>query len=270
MIHRLLKGFSTAEFVVVMGLLATMAAVFVMTTKNLHIDASILTRMPSLMPLDMPLGQEKEPATLHHTPQQPFTPETNSSSSSSGMSIPSDTSCIALPTIDRDGGITPAVNVTAHVEALGSESTVGYRGPRVDVHASISTDNGATWRPLFALKAIRGGESDVVSNISGGGRMLLTLEGRYGWSYQKKVTTGEGDSHILVLTAGDSIPAAILSTPSKPFLQSILTSNGHIAGEEGDIIILAELDDPAAGDFQDAVLRIRFEKQECLPPEPIL
>lgn len=254
-------AFSTAEFIVVFALIVLMTGVFVTTTRNMRVGGSLLDRIPSVREPDAMTQKNSTPIQGTDTTHT-SSPEQTSSASGN---ILIDGHCPASFRLEKNGGITPEGTVHIAIRALGSESTFGYRGPKVGVHASISTDNGVTWKPLFSLKDIDGDEEDHFSDVSGGSRILLRVEGRYGWSFQKTVSTGMDDPHSMVLEPGDTFPTALHGKTSiKPFLKKIVGADGTVIGNTGDIFILAELGElDARADFQDAVLQLRIERQTC-------
>jgi len=162
-----------------------------------------------------------------------------------------------------DGTITTTGTVSATVRALGAEITYGTDGPEVQVSADISTDGGQTWNDLFNNAEIDGGEVQTIDGLSSDQRLVIKVNGRYGWLFNKTYKSNDGSGHIEVLRNGDDPPAydaydnqAGLET----FLQGILDENGKISINEYDVVLLTELGSlgTSSSDFQDAVLLIQF------------
>jgi len=165
--------------------------------------------------------------------------------------------------VAADGTITTTGTVSATVKALGAEITYGTNGPEVQVSADISTDGGQTWNDLFDDAEIDGGEIQTIDGLSSDQQLIVKVNGRYGWLFNKTYTSNDGSGHIEVLRNGDDPPAydaydnqAGLET----FLQGILDENGKISINEYDVVLLTELGSlgTSSSDFQDAVFLIQF------------
>lgn len=169
--------------------------------------------------------------------------------------------------VTSDGAVETTGTVTMTVKALGASITYGAGGPEVQVTSSVSTDGGTTWNSLFGGAEIDGGEQQIIPNIVSGERVLLRVNGRYGWLFNKTFTSNDGTGHIRVLRNGDTPPdvqAFDNQTSLSQFLQAILDEEGNISIGAFDVILLSELGSlsGSTADFQDAVLLLSFAQHE--------
>ncbi len=169
--------------------------------------------------------------------------------------------------VAADGTIQTTGTVTATIEALGAEITYGSGGPEIQVTADISTDGGDTWNDLFNNAEIDGGEQQTISGLGSDQQILIKVQGRYGWLFNKTYTSNDESGHIEVLRNGDDPPAydAYADQESlETFLQQILDDDGKISIGDYDAIILTELGSlgTSSADFQDAVFLLRFDQPE--------
>jgi len=173
-------------------------------------------------------------------------------------------------TVAEDGTIETTGSVDVTVKALGSAITYGANGPEVSVRVAMSSDGGQMWADLFSGQDIDGGEQQVIENLPSGTQVLLQVNGRYGWFFNKTYTSNDDTGHIEVLRNGDTPPdyqpfadQDSLTT----FVQDILDENGKISIGEYDVVLLVELGtlNTVSSDFQDAVILLQFTQkpQSC-------
>ena len=187
-------------------------------------------------------------------------------SSSGGSSGGSEPSCEDRFAVADDGQITTTGNVNAVFTVLGSQITYGAGGPEVQVHVDVSTNGGTTWMSLFNGADVDGGETETVSNIPNGSQVLLRVNGRYSWLFNKTYISNNSDGHIEVLRNGDLPPdyeAFDNQNDLASFLGTIL-QDGVVGIGEYDAVFLAELGDlnESSADFQDAVIQVTFSQPE--------
>jgi type II secretory pathway pseudopilin PulG len=162
-----------------------------------------------------------------------------------------------------DGTITTTGTVSATVKALGAEITYGSDGPEIQVKADISTDGGTTWNDLFNNAEIDGGEQQTIDGLASNQQLVIKVNGRYGWLFNKTYKSNDESGHIEVLRNGDDPPeydAYGNQAGLETFLQDIIDENGKISINEYDVVILTELGSlgTSSADFQDAVFLIQF------------
>ncbi|MDA1209226.1 MAG: hypothetical protein O2904_04320 [bacterium] len=188
----------------------------------------------------------------------------DSGGSSGGGGTPT---CTDKFSVASDGTITTTGTVDATFTVLGSEITYGANGPEVQVTAYVSTDNGLSWTPLFGGLDIDGGETQKLSNLPSGTKVLIKYNGRYSWFFNKTYISNDGKDHIEVLRNGDTAPAydafgnqAALST----FLKDVVSEDGTITIGQYDAVFLGELGtlNSASSDFQDAVVKVTFSQPD--------
>lgn len=151
-------------------------------------------------------------------------------------------------------------------KALGAAITYGAGGPEIAVTVKASTNGGQTWVNLFGGRDIDGGEQQTISNLPSGSNILLKINGRYRWFFNKRYTSNDQTGHIEVLRNGDDPPAYAPfgnQASLESFLQEILDDQGKISIGEYDAVILGELGslNSASSDFQDAVILVQFEQK---------
>lgn len=165
--------------------------------------------------------------------------------------------------INADGSVETTGTVSATFEALGTAITYGAGGPAIDVRVEASVNNGETWFDLFSGKPVKGGETQVVSNLVSGSKILLRVNGRYSWLFRKEYESNDGSGHIEVLKNQDSVPDYPVFGNQQSltnFLQPII-SDGKISIGQYDAVYLVELGNlgTSSADFQDAVIKVSFE-----------
>ena len=178
-----------------------------------------------------------------------------------------DPTCEDRFTVGADGAITTTGNVNATFEVLGSEITYGAGGPEVQVRIHASTNGGITWIPLFNEADVDGGETQTISNIPNGSQVLLKVNGRYSWLFNRTYESNDSDGHIEVLRNGDTPPeyeAFDNQEGLAAFLEGVLGEDGNISLGEYDAVFLSELGSlgGSTADFQDAVVKVTFSQPE--------
>ncbi|MBU2259845.1 type II secretion system GspH family protein [Patescibacteria group bacterium] len=169
-------------------------------------------------------------------------------------------------TVANDGTIETTGSVDVTFKALGAAITYGASGPEIAVTVKASTDGGNAWVDLFGGDDIDGGEQQTITNLPSGSNILLRINGRYRWLFNKNYTSNDQSGHIEVLRNGDSPPAYAPfgnQASLESFLQEILDEDGKISIGEYDAVILGELGalNSASSDFQDAVILVQFEQK---------
>jgi hypothetical protein len=91
------------------------------------------------------------------------------------------------------------------LKVLGSQITYGAGGPKVDVRVAASF-NGDDWNDLYGGKAIATGDSQTFSNIAGNTPLILRINGRYSWLFNKSFRSDSNDGHVYALRKGDILP----------------------------------------------------------------
>ena len=177
----------------------------------------------------------------------------------------SDPTCEDRFSVASDGTIKTTGTVSMTAKALGAEITYGAGGPEVQVRAHVSTNGGETWNALFNGAEIDGGEVQTLSNITSNEQVVVKINGRYGWLFNKTYYSNDNSGHIAVLRNGDTPPdydvfdnQEALST----FLSDVIDDNGKISIGQYDVILLGELGSlgTSSSDFQDAVLLLTFNQ----------
>ncbi len=171
--------------------------------------------------------------------------------------------CAVPFTVHEDGRITLGGNADVSIRVAGSESTYGYRGPRVQVRSQVRIGNGS-FEPLFGYRSLKGGELVTFSDRSEGSDIALEFNGRYTWLFSSTARSGESDPRVRVLTRGQYAPTVPLinaRTSLKSFLRNILTAEGTINVTNRQVAVLVELGElNNTADYQDAVLILSIDK----------
>lgn len=177
------------------------------------------------------------------------------------------TECEDRFSVAENGTITTTGNVNATFTVLGSQITYGAGGPEVQVRVEASTDGGSTWISLFGGQDVDGGEQQTVTSLPTGSNVLLKVNGRYSWLFNKTYRSDDNsnrrDGHVVALRNGDAPPeyqAFDNQQDLSSFLQDILDGDGNINIAAYDIVYLAELGslNGSSADFQDAVIQVSF------------
>lgn len=187
----------------------------------------------------------------------------SSENSQGGTSSAGGTACEDRFTVAANGTLETTGSVHATFKALGSQITYGAGGPEVLVTAEVSTNGGSTWSSLFGGAEIDGGEEQTVNSLSSGQQILVRVNGRYGWLFNKTYTSNDNSGHIEVLRNGDTPPAyQAFGNQSNlaDFLDQIINAQGKIDIGSYDAVLLVELGtlSTASSDFQDAVILVQF------------
>ncbi|MCF7844462.1 MAG: hypothetical protein K9M03_01360 [Kiritimatiellales bacterium] len=169
-------------------------------------------------------------------------------------------------TVSNNGTIETTGSVDVTFKALGAAITYGAGGPEIAVTVKASTNGGNTWVDLFGGNDIDGGEQQTISNLPSGSNILLEINGRYRWLFNKNYTSNDQSGHIEVLRNGDDPPAYAPygnQAGLESFLRDILDDQGKINIGEYDAIILSELGtlNSSSSDFQDAVILVQFAQR---------
>ncbi|KKW38907.1 MAG: hypothetical protein UY87_C0059G0005 [Candidatus Peribacteria bacterium GW2011_GWC2_54_8] len=184
---------------------------------------------------------------------------------SSGGGDSGEPTCEDRFTIGTDGVISTTGNVNATFEVLGSQITYGAGGPEIQVRVYASTNGGTTWVPLFNEADVDGGEEQTILNIPNGSQVLLKVNGRYSWLFNRTYISNDSEGHIEVLRDGETPPeyeAFDNQEDLAAFLGIIIGEDGTIDIGTYDAVFLAELGSlgGSSADFQDAVVKVTFSQ----------
>lgn len=167
-------------------------------------------------------------------------------------------------TLLPDGTVETTGTVDATVKVLGSQVSEGAGGGSARIVVSMSTDEGETWTPLFGGAAIRGAEEETVSNLPSGTRLLVRVNGRHSWLFNRTFLSNNSAGHMLILRNGHVLPSTTYDAFGNvvslaPFLRAVI-ENGHVKIHPHAILFLTELDALWKGSskFQDAVIQVSF------------
>ena len=167
-------------------------------------------------------------------------------------------------TLLPDGTIETTGTVDATVKVLGSQVSEGAGGPAARIVVSMSTDEGDTWVPLFDGQTVRGGEEDVVQNLPSGTKLLIRVNGRHSWLFNRTFLSNNSAGHMLALRNGHRLPVGSYDAFGNPaglasFLRAII-EDGRIKIHPKSVVFLTELDAlwKGASKFQDAVVQVTF------------
>lgn len=181
-----------------------------------------------------------------------------------GSSVSSAATCEDAFTLLPDGTVETTGTVDATVKVLGTQVSEGAGGTSAKVVVSVSTDEGDTWTPLFGGSAIRGGEEEVVSNLPSGTKLLVRVNGRHSWLFNRTFLSNNSAGHMLILRNGHLVPSATYDAFGNPvslapFLRTLI-ENGRIKVHPHAVLFLTELDALWKGSskFQDAVIQVSF------------
>ncbi|MFH1443993.1 MAG: hypothetical protein ABIG34_01215 [Candidatus Peregrinibacteria bacterium] len=194
---------------------------------------------------------------------------TESSASSDGGvggddSSSSEATCEDAFTLLPDGTVETAGTVDATITVLGSQVGEGAGGRAAKVIVSVSTDEGDTWVPLFNGKSVSGGEEEVIQNLPSGTKLLVQVNGRHSWLFNRTFRSNNSAGHMLVLRNGHLLPTTLYDafgnpTSLAPFLRAIIES-GRMKIHPHAVVFLTELDALWKGSskFQDAAIQVAF------------
>lgn len=190
--------------------------------------------------------------------------------SSDASSAASSTSSTGLPTcedrffVGPDGSLQTTGRVSATFRALGSQITYGAGGPEVNVTLAVSADGGRQWAPLFGGNDVDGGETETVTGLSSGAKIVVKVTGKYSWMFSRTYVSNSGDGHIVALRDGARLPeykAFDNQAQLETFLRDIIGGDGLVDIGAYDAVYLAEIGaslNSTAADFQDLVLLVQF------------
>lgn len=152
------------------------------------------------------------------------------------------------------------------VNVIDASGTYGAGGPPLSVRGSVSLDNGATWSGINNGDVLKGDEEMLLQNVTQGTTVILKVEGRYSWLFNKNARSDSGDGNIIVLRHGDALPpfAALRNREAlPPELQGLLDASGNVAIGQKSLLFLTELDqlDPNTSDFRDAIILMTFNEK---------
>lgn len=205
-------------------------------------------------------------------------PEASSAASVAASSAAASSAAPAATCPDRfsvaaDGTVTILGNLTMTYTAVGADITYGEGGPEIAVTAKYSKNNGGNpWTNLFGGNDIDGGETTTTGTIAAGSQVVTSFRGYYkksGWlTFDKTYRTNDETGHVLMLRDGDPLPdypAFDDQDELSTYLQDILDVNGLIDLSEFEVVYLVELGalGTTATDYQDAVVRLRFNNPSC-------
>ncbi|MDD5041083.1 MAG: hypothetical protein PHX87_00165 [Candidatus Peribacteraceae bacterium] len=163
-----------------------------------------------------------------------------------------------------DGTVQTTGTVDAAVKVLGSQVSEGAGGGSAKVVVSVSTDEGDTWVPLFNGKAVKGGEEETVQNLPSGTKLLVRVNGRHSWLFNRTFQSNNAEGHMFILKNGHLVPSATYDAFGNiislaPFLRNVI-ENGRVKIHPHAILFLTELDALWKGSskFQDAVIQVTF------------
>ena len=188
----------------------------------------------------------------------------SSSSSSAGSTIVTD-NCSVPFVIENGGTLRLKAKADVTVKIVGSDSTYGQRGPKVNVRSQISFDGGSNWKALFGSKSLRGGELTVFRDTLSGSRIALQFNGRYSWVFNKTAESERGDNRIRMLRNGESfegLKEIVGRGEMHGYLKNLLDGNARMKLGNHDIAFLVELGDTEHANYHDAVAIISFDKPQ--------
>ncbi|MDD5103220.1 MAG: hypothetical protein PHX93_02365 [Candidatus Peribacteraceae bacterium] len=176
----------------------------------------------------------------------------------------SEATCEDTFTLLPDGTVETTGTVDATVKVLGSQVSEGAGGGSAKVVVSVSTDEGETWTSLFNGKAVKGGEEETVPNLPSGTKLLVQVNGRHSWLFNRTFRSNNSEGHMFVLRNGHLVPSSLYDAFGNtislaPFLRAVI-ENGHVKIHPHAVLFLTELDALWKGSskFQDAVIEVTF------------
>ncbi|MBU0458752.1 thrombospondin type 3 repeat-containing protein [Patescibacteria group bacterium] len=173
--------------------------------------------------------------------------------------------CEAAYTIE-DGNIILGENAHVTFSTLGSYARHGKNGPEIQVRLSASVDGGQTWRTLYNYHDIDGGESQSFANVPTGNKIMLKVEGRYGWVFKKNVQLKDGSGRMKIFRSGDDVPQLVsFLNPQRlqKFMRDKIKNHKFDIGSRR-VLIVTELQDlDSQSDYQDSVVEVIMEKTSC-------
>lgn len=163
--------------------------------------------------------------------------------------------------------------MTMTYSALGADITYGEGGPEIAVTLKYSKNGGSNpWTNLFSGNDIDGGEVHTTSTIAASSEIVTSFRAYYkhsGWlTFDQTYKTNDESGHIIMLQDGDPLPdypAFDDQEELAEYLQDIIGIDGNIDIDQYEVVYLVEfgsLDSPAT-DFQDAVVRLKFNTPSC-------
>ncbi len=192
----------------------------------------------------------------------------NSSVASAGQ----EAGCPDRFTIEPDGTIVTTGDLTITYRVSGADITYGQGGPEIAVTLKYSKNGGNSYSNLFSGNDVDGGESQTTNQITAGAEIVTSFRGYYkkqGWlTFDKTYYTNDESGHVIALQDGDPLPdypAFDDQDELEDYLADILDAEGNINIESYEIVYLVELGalNTSASDFQDAVVRVRFNNPSC-------
>ncbi len=213
-----------------------------------------------------------EPSASSSSAQSSSSSSSTSSTSSQSSSQSSQSSSVdacAIPfTVSSDGLLTTQGKSDMTIFVLGSESTYGFRGPKIQVRGRYSLDNGATWQTLLGYRGFKGNEIVTLRDVPANSRIVFEFNGRYSWLFNRTVRSGIGDNRVKVLTKGQSAPDTETlreRTSLTGFMTDILDPTNRMNIGTREVAVLVELNDvDTTSDYQDAVLLLSVDKPASL------
>lgn len=127
-----------------------------------------------------------------------------------------DVSCEERVRKDKDSDVIRSVGTNdVKFKVLGSDSTYGASKQKVAMRLSVSTDGGGTWSDLYGARAVDGSEEETIYNVPSTRAILLRMNGRYSWLFNKTYRSDDKSGHIVALRAGDTVPKALKAKKRK-------------------------------------------------------
>lgn len=174
--------------------------------------------------------------------------------------------CSVVPyTLSTNGTVTLQDDADLLVRVIGSDSTLGDTGPRIDIKNAISFNTGLSWEDLFNGAPIRGGETTVFRNVLAGSRIDLSFKGTYSWSYNTTVKSGESDNRLRTLLNGQptaGLSELISSGQASVMLRSLTNADGWMQINDNEVAYLLELNDPDTPTFKDAIVILSVNRPD--------
>jgi type II secretory pathway pseudopilin PulG len=190
----------------------------------------------------------------------------SSSAQTTGVTVTSD-ACGVPYVLSPTGVITLKGKADVTVRVVGAESTYGVRGPKIGVRGQISLNGGSTWQSLFSNKALKGNELTILRDTLSGSQLMLSLNGRYSWVFNKTVASGVGDARIRLLRNGQGfhdIDDIQQRGEWKKSLSSIVGADGIVKVGSHDLVLFVDLGTRDRAHYHDAIIVLSFDKARSL------
>lgn len=175
--------------------------------------------------------------------------------------------CLSRFSVTADGTITTTSTVNITYKVLGAELRYGSNGPEANVYVSYKTGNGNNFTKLFSGNDVDGGETQMVSGVTTGKKLVTQVRGYFkqsGWLTFDNTVTNLNTTNVKILRNGDTAPSIVTANGQKnvaTFLKPYINAQNKIVIGQYDLLYLVDLnevEDSATFDYQDAVLLVSF------------